>query len=161
MNGYYHHLMPLLVLCYKIMYLYRMETLIPIVVALAAFAFQAYSNFQKEQEKARKRNLGKPSAPPLPEDNAERNRGVPRAEAPRQPARSLPEPVPTYHQEYEGYSGFLDTDEVTRARASRKSMVSPLRVEIAERIGGDGGSRAVFDLRDAVIKSAILERPYQ
>lgn len=153
--------MPLLVLCYKIMYLYRMETLIPIVVALAAFAFQAYSNFQKEQEKARKRNLGKPSAPPLPEDNAERNRRVPRAEAPRHPARSLPEPIPTYHQEYEGYSGFLDTDEVTRAKTLRRSTASPLRVEIEERVDPESGYHAAFDLRDAVIKSVILERPYQ
>jgi len=143
------------------MYLYPMETLIPIVVALAAFAFQAYSNFQKEQEKARKRNLGKPSAPPLPEDNAERIPDVSRAKASRQPAPSLPQPVPAYHQGYESYSGFLDTDEVTRARTLRRSTASPLRVEIEERVDPERGYHAAFDLRDAVIKSVILERPYQ
>src|SRR5690606_24584825 len=37
-----------------------MDTIIPIIFALAFFIFQAYLNYKKEQEKAKKRNPGKP-----------------------------------------------------------------------------------------------------
>src|SRR5690606_12058830 len=38
-----------------------MDALIPILFAIAYFIFQAYTGYQKEQEKAAKRNIGKPN----------------------------------------------------------------------------------------------------
>ena len=135
-----------------------METFIPILIAIVVFAFQAYSNFQKEQEKARKRNLGQPPIPPLPEENAERDLINPETE-------QWEAAVPTQRQStpireaYRNYSGFMDVDKRTRTKQVQKPALSSLRVEVDE--DTDSAHGAGFDLRDAVIKSAILERPYQ
>ncbi|MFC3198596.1 hypothetical protein ACFOET_13305 [Parapedobacter deserti] len=170
-----------------------METFIPILIALLVFAFQAYANFQKEQEKARKRNLGQP---PLPEDNAQRpfvdqqppmsDPGLP------YPGHRLPEPerrsspaeqrppittsrVPTSSHRPPGseshpgslserfgrYSGVLDAEKFGRLRQSRQQRTIQ-RLEVDEGVTTIAASDNIdFDLRDAVIKSAILERPYQ
>lgn len=138
-----------------------METLIPIVIAIAVFAFQAYANFQKEQEKARKRNLGQPPVPPLPEENADRPAVKPAIDVQgREAARPQRKPEPL-REAYEGYSGFMEVDEVKRIRKARKQPLSSLRLEVEEGMDPaferEGKS---FDLRDAVIKSVILERPY-
>lgn len=139
-----------------------METFIPILIAIVVFAFQAYANFRKEQDKARKRNLGKPSIPPLPEENAERPLPKPEADSPGRmtpPAQRLPQPI---QEAYESFSGFMEADKVTGTKKEvRNPTLSSLRVEVDEDVDTpprrDGEA---FDLRDAVIKSAILERPY-
>lgn len=140
-----------------------METLIPILIAIVVFAFQAYANFQKEQEKARKRNPGQPPLPPLPEENAERTVAKPRADV----QWRVPEPPhtqrhsPPIREAFESYSGFMDVDEVKRVKKNRKPQLSSLRVEVDEGTDTSPSKDGVtFDLRDAVIKSAILERPY-
>lgn len=138
-----------------------METFIPILIAIVVFAFQAYANFQKEQEKARKRNLGQPPVPPLPEENAERTSANPGADVQRRtvkPPQSQSQPV---RKAYESYSGFIDADKMTRAKKVRKPTLSSLRVEVDEQVdSASAGDAVTFDLRDAIIKSAILERPY-
>lgn len=138
-----------------------METLIPILIAIVVFAFQAYANFQKEQEKARKRNLGQPPVPPLPEENANRPAAKPAIDVQgREPARPQRKAEPL-REAYQSYSGFMEVDEVKRMRKVRKQPLSSLRLEVDE--GTDSafeGKGKSFDLRDAVIKSAILERPY-
>ncbi|SEK35092.1 hypothetical protein [Parapedobacter koreensis] len=129
-----------------------METLIPILIAIVVFAFQAYANFQKEQEKARKRNFGQP---PLPEENAKRPVDV-------SPKEMTVEQRPsTRHPAFENYSGAIDADEVKRVRKARQQRTVQ-RLEVMEdTAAGAFGNERDFDLRDAIIKSAILERPYQ
>lgn len=128
-----------------------METIIPILIAVVIFAFQAYSNFQKEQEKAQKRNLGQP---PLPEDNADR-----RAHIPPMPAQQPAIPV---NAGFEAYSGVMDAEGATRVYKSGQRPAIPTRLAISEETHDQATfDTAKFDLRDAVIKSVILERPYR
>ncbi len=139
-----------------------METFIPILIAIVVFAFQAYSNFQKEQEKARKRNVGQPRVPPpLPEENAERTIINPEADAKRRAVVLPQRQAQPIRKAYESFSGFIDTEEVTREKKVRKPALSSLRVEVdADMDAASVKAEVAFDLRDAVIKSAILERPY-
>jgi len=128
-----------------------METFIPILIAIVVFAFQAYANYQKEQEKARKRN---PGQPPLPEDNAKYINPVPAPVPPQGP-------LPTVKPEFENYSGVLDTDGSTHTRGTRGRPLIPQRLVLND----EADVQPVvdveeFDLRDAIIKSVILERPY-
>src|SRR5690606_23826452 len=98
-----------------------METLIPILIAIVVFAFQAYANYQKEQDKARKRN---PGVPPLPEDNAKYIKPVP---APS----SVPSSAPSTAVEpgFEHYSGVLDPREPTRGKRERPLIPQRLVVD--------------------------------
>jgi hypothetical protein len=141
-----------------------METIIPILIAIVIFAFQAYSNYQKEQEKARKRNLGQP---PLPEDNADRPMGeywdepvVETIPTERYPPVTSPQPS-SVQRRFEKYSGVMDTGEATRINQTRQRPVIPRRLAVNEEAQAQTSDVTKFDLRDAIIKSVILERPYQ
>ncbi len=138
-----------------------MEGIIPILIAIVVFAFQAYANFQKEKEKARKRNLGQPPVPPLPEENAEwveARPDIPLKPQARQPSHTSQSPIP---ERFERYSGVMDRGEVRHPRKNPKQLAS-LRVEVDESDEDNLTTKSgkAFDLRDAVIKSVILERPY-
>ncbi|WP_262249274.1 hypothetical protein [Parapedobacter soli] len=126
-----------------------METFIPILIAIVVFAFQAYANYQKEQDKARKRN---PGQPPLPEDNA---KYIDTATAPS--AQSVPPPA--VKPEFERYSGVVGSAEVPRGAGERplipQRLVVDTEADVLPVLDAED-----FDLRDAVIKSIILERPY-
>ena len=127
-----------------------METFIPIIIAIVVFAFQAYANYQKEQDKARKR---RPAQPPLPEDNANYIPPVPAA---------APASAPAVKPEFEYYSGVLDpTTHNSRAKQQERPLIPQRLVvdtsdDVLPALDASG-----FDLRDAVIKSIILERPYK
>lgn len=130
-----------------------MEPFITVLIAIVVFAFQVYSNFKKEQEKARNRKM---TPPPLPEDNARR-----RVEVPQEKGKEIVS-QPVLRSEFEQYSGMMDVDEVKRVRGSRKPPQKVLRVEVEENVNRAAFIDAdTFDLRDAVIKSVILERPYR
>ncbi|MGK6351963.1 hypothetical protein [Parapedobacter sp. DT-150] len=141
-----------------------METFIPILIAIVFFAFQVYNNFQKEQEKARKRNL---APPPLPEDNAQRLPSpTPATQPPVTNSRSAvtdPRPSITAPQpRFERYSGVVDAAEARRIRQGKRKRQTPERLEVDEgAVSTAMGNNISFDLRHAVIQSAILERPYQ
>ncbi len=125
-----------------------METFIPILIAIVVFAFQAYANYQKEQEKARKRN---PGQPPLPEDNAKYIESAP------VPA---PSASPAVTSEFERYSGVVDPIASIRSTGKRPLIPQRLVVDTAADVEPALDAEA-FDLRDAVIKSIILDRPYK
>jgi len=144
-----------------------MEQIIPILIAAVVFGFQAYQNYQKEQEKARKRNPGQRPREQEPGERpvADARQPQPSVARERQPAMPMPEPahVPEGYQEY---AGFLDEDEIAkqarkRAERKRQDLLKPIEVT------GDGGGEAYsdsaesFDLREAVIHAAILDRPYK
>lgn len=178
-----------------------MEQIIPIVIAALIFGFQSYQNYQKEQEKARKRKLGRP-ADHLPEaDGQPEQRPAERKPEPdfsfldelkeaffpeeavdpkpakptRTAPRPAPKPAPNPFQEYEGA---MVPDEVRKLRenrrtparpafaaaASRSSEQTPQKVTLEDldddgHVAGSGHSR--IDLREAMIHSIILERPYK
>lgn len=179
-----------------------MEQIIPIVIAALIFGFQSYQNYQKEQEKARKRKLGRP-ADHLPEADGQQEQAPaerrtepdfsfldelkeaffpeetakPKPVKPtRTPPRPAPLPAPNPFQEYEGT---VVPDEVRKLRESRKSAVrtatnaaaasrsseqTPQKVTLEDldddgHVAGSGHSR--IDLREAMIHSIILERPYK
>src|SRR5690606_5014739 len=76
----------------------NMETFIPVILAIAFFIFQAYSGVKKEQEKAAKRNLGKPGLPPVTAQPAPVKKAAPRKrdwlEELLDPQMPHPQPVP-------------------------------------------------------------------
>ncbi|MEC3878272.1 hypothetical protein [Parapedobacter sp. 10938] len=136
-----------------------METFIPIIIAIVVFAFQAYANYQKEQDKARKRN---PAQPPLPEDNAKQLRDITRqmTPAPVPAGTSMPTPSPAVRPEFEHYSGVMGHEESPRGARRRPLIPQRLAVETATDVRPALDAEE-FDLRDAVIKSIILDRPYK
>ncbi len=191
-------------------YLYKMEQIIPILIAAVVFGFQAYANYQKEQEKARKRKYGQQ----VPDDTIPVEQSGKRQEArperrpvtpssPRQEARRHNQPEYTPFEipssPYEQYQGMLEPEEMSRARKNRASAQDTARDKATARNtaatkGGErersatgkhrdllksnlgakveltdldhdypGGTSVQdgIDLRQAVIHSIILERPYQ
>ncbi len=161
-----------------------METIIPIIIAAIVFGFQAYSNYQKEQEKARKRNPGQSRRPEgeeqAPQEHAtpfdwleeligeSRPQQIP-APAPQRPAEtpviSEEEPVRDgARNPYQSYSGMFSEEELHRKQRERQQKrnrpkIAPVNPAVSEE-GSRPGHTGEFDLRDAVIKAAILERPY-
>lgn len=135
-----------------------METFIPIIIAITVFAFQVYANYQKEQDKARKRN---PGPPPLPEDNADyvkdlakHTQSVPSRT--HMPTTSSPAVKP----EFEHYSGVIEPSG-TKRRERQRPLIPQRLVVDTEHDVQPALDATEFDLRDAVIKSIILERPYK
>lgn len=154
-----------------------METIIPILIALVAFGFQAYANFQKEQDKARKRNPSqrRPSDPERqPDGRPTQSTGMPTPEpqyrdgtTDRQPPSrrkvSTPEwaaDIPATTPAFEAYTGRVDETKRHTRRPRNRRMPEQVAVTDTESPGGEILA-SDFDLRDAVIKSAVLTRPYQ
>lgn len=134
-----------------------METILPLVIAALFFGFQIYSNFKKEQEKARKRN---PSQRPMNEEPATygEKHNWPRGLQQKEVVLSETPKI----SKYEDFTGLVEeVEEVQRSKEVRRShkhnnrSVEPDLQPIEENPYSD------FDLRDAVIKAAILERPYR
>ncbi|HEY0900210.1 MAG TPA: hypothetical protein VGD90_12815 [Sphingobacteriaceae bacterium] len=164
-----------------------MEQFLPLVLALLALGFRVYTNFQKEQEKARSRNISKPPTPEphfpdswLPQSEAPKYEQYPEVEPqevfiPEKPYEPVYQPLkaekPTHElvsePRYErmrpehiittdGRSPETVTEEVRRGRAIHAvhhHKFTP-HEEIEER-----SAYADLDMEDAVIKSAILNRP--
>jgi hypothetical protein len=164
-----------------------MEQFLPLVLALLALGFRVYTNFQKEQEKARQRNIAKPHSPEpqmpntwWPETEVPKPQQYPEyepqelftPEKPYEPAyKSLKAEKPVHEKvgepRYErmrpehiittdGRSPEIQAEEVVRGRAIHAvhhHKFTP-HEEIEER-----SAYAGLDMEDAVIKSAILNRP--
>jgi len=146
-----------------------MEHIIPILIAVVVFAFQAYANYQKEQEKARKRKYGQP----IPDDTIpvevleERTARPVRktAESRQRPGQPEYSPFEMPDNPYQQYVGTIDQHKVKRARHSERVLSADLakKVELTDLDRDHGGQTNTwhheFDLREAVINSIILERP--
>lgn len=150
-----------------------MEQIIPILIAAVVFGIQAYANYQKEQEKAKKRNLGKPRTEEFPEFESYEEVVViddpvlgptptPAAARPSTASRSQETrsstPDPNLYARYEG-----TVDPRRNSRSTKKTDSIP-DVKLADLDEDDQTPFAVeeeFDLRKAVIASIILERPYR
>lgn len=144
-----------------------MEQFIPILIAAVIFGYQAYSNYQKEQEKARKRNPGQrpPAQTQQPRtDFPEFQKPIPTpadARPSRRATAQAPAPARTMDSAYDRYSGVMHPEEPRKARSLanryQTNLLKPIEVTDEDEEDGENN----FDLRDAIIKSAILERPYQ
>ncbi|MFC6100584.1 hypothetical protein [Olivibacter domesticus] len=134
-----------------------METIFPFVIAALYFAFQIYSNFKKEQEKAKKRD---PSQRPVGEqsptykekrdwDKALQQKEVVLSETPK-------------ISKYEDFTGLVEeVEEVRRSKEVHRSHKHNNRSFEPNLQPMEENPYSDFDLRDAVIKAAILERPYK
>lgn len=156
-----------------------MENILPFVIGALILGFKAYSNFQKEQEKARQRDPGqrpvgevradfeRESDQPARRHTAEeRHAEVQRM--PREPreskSREVAQPIPSAYEKYTGT--WSEVEEVRRARGVHQphghafQRLASYSKEEEQPAAAAEFSVEDFDLRDAVIKSAILHRPY-
>ncbi len=159
-----------------------MENLFPFLIAILYFAFKIYSNFQKEQEKARSRRPSQPA--PSQAETAQSLQGKKQAAQ-----TSLPQPFlveerydpnrpfePQYKHVYteevpkEGFrepsapkvesrsavqlqNPEVPSEETLKARAIHKAHHHRWEPEAEQEVVPG------FDFRDAIIKEAILNRP--
>lgn len=143
-----------------------METIIPMLIAAVVFGLQAYANFQKEQEKARKRNPGqRPTAanPEMPQPSthgSEKTGKAPDAQ-PEYEWYPFDQPQPVTSPAFEKYTGTVQAGNTGRKKKTGNQIPSHLQVVEEQVSSGNEVSGYDFDLRDAVIKAAILERPYK
>jgi len=187
-----------------------MDALIPILFAIAYFIFQAYTGYKKEQEKAAKRNIGKPNPevykPETPDYSARKDVKPYESAQPQQPAYEKPgydktvyerpvyerptiekpyvqtyvEPVyeSTYKEEKyvptERPASLLDEYRrqaydgedrvIRRAREAGRDKRAGIRRLETERLEVENAERNKahirFDMREAVIMKAILDRPH-
>jgi hypothetical protein len=155
-----------------------MEQYLPFLIAIGLFAYKTYANFQKEQDKARKRMESQKNAPkpPAPRPSTKAN---PTPASPSDwsdwPWNTPTSPVPTYtppahvpaaqsqHMTaYEAYTGAMEADEVTRIRKAKQQQQRLKASSLLTRIEEKPEENSLnFDLREAIIQSAILERPYR
>jgi len=148
-----------------------MEQIIPILIAALVFGYQIYANFKKEQDKARKRQANQKPAP--------------RAEVPVQPkqttetppaewadwpwsAPSAPVAKPAIEHaspyKHEGYAESMEAEEVMllrKARLKKEQQKLALQTQIKKIEIEEEADHVDFDLRQAVIYAAILDRPYK
>ncbi|WP_069658841.1 hypothetical protein [Arcticibacter eurypsychrophilus] len=148
-----------------------MEQYFPFIIAGGYFAYKIYTNFQKMQEEAKKRN------PAVPHDGkaVEKTKGKgplpstfpkPSSSGPLKPAPFLVQEVddskhaePTYKSVYEQP---LHEKRAAKNKTSRPAKSGiPTRIKLSDKIIHDDVPEEIFhfDMRQAVINQAILERP--
>ena len=161
-----------------------MQEYLPLIVGFLVLAFRVYSNFQKEQEKVKKRDLSRPARPesaqsdswPVPHGEQPGRAPVPAPEqevfTPYEPRYEAPRPETRPREVYrephyqpmrplqvsatDGRSPEYAADEVLRGRAIHAKH--PHKFEPHEE-SYERSAYADFDMEDAVIKAAILNRP--
>ena len=156
-----------------------MENILPFLLAVAALAFKIYDNFQKEQEKAKKRNPGAPPVnipSPKPSTTVVRPEPKPvyaekipegRYEPQYKPVYREPAPPPVYSEPKierpkrevplyrENINPEIPVEEVRRSRALHQAH----KVHLKSPSEAEEERMFEFDVHDAVIKEAILNRP--
>lgn len=142
-----------------------MEIILPFIIAAIVFGFQIYANLKKEQEKAKKRN---PSQRPKGEvvvtyGEPEQYQQTKELRKRRDKEVLVERKQPEIAKKYERFTGVLDEANEIR----RKREIRPTHNHHSGRLNpyvideDNINPYANFDLRDAVIKAAILERPYK
>jgi len=147
---------------------------LPFLFAIAYVVYGFYNNFKKGQEEARKRNPSQPW-----EGEQDRGKQKPQRSTPSQGKSLQGKPVkPTYttaepilvkevydpaHPEpkYESvYQQPAYAEYEKPKTAPKKKSAIPTSVSISDRISHHDEEPAyAFDIRDAVVKKAILDRP--
>jgi len=126
-----------------------MENLLIVLIFIGSIIYKLYSNYKKELEKAKTRN---PNQRPV-------NQGDTYAEPIPQQVRDISRPIPTPKEVTYSYENSIP-EEVMKMRESKK--MPRLKRDKSETEEAHIPQKHVeFDLREAVIQAAILERPYQ
>lgn len=148
-----------------------MEYLI-VLIAIASFLYKTYKGYQEEMEKAKKRQPNRPnpdSPPPIPVPQhrpAQERTSIPPVVVPqRKQIRNKEVIPPPVVASYEKKTIPDEVRQVQERKALQKlaaqqqsSLTNRLSLENDE----DHAHQEIhFDLRQAVIQSAILERPYK
>ncbi|MGJ1363977.1 hypothetical protein ACR78F_17820 [Sphingobacterium spiritivorum] len=131
-----------------------MEQLFPLLIGLAVFAYKIYENFNKQKKEAEQRMR-------------QQKRPVQQQYSP-QPVPATPPPPPVVKKEkYSTMShqkAVHDSNEVPaevlKLREERERLKSNKKQHDPLPASGSKKENIVFDLRQAVIQQAILERPY-
>ncbi|MCY4781577.1 hypothetical protein ORI89_18115 [Sphingobacterium sp. UT-1RO-CII-1] len=119
-----------------------MDNFIPAIIIIGGIIYKIYNEFQKEQEAARKRQSTMPKRPiPVP-TSVETIPTTPKLPVNPPSIPPVQQSVPT---------------EVLMARKRKEEKRTQLKkpMEVIEL-----DEKPAFNLREAVIQSAILERPY-
>jgi len=143
---------------------------LPFLFAIAYVIYGFYNNLKKAQEEAKKRNPAKPWDAGQTPEKEEWPWEKEVTSQPAWPSYTEPEPIlvkevrhPDYHEpKYESvYQQPAYAEYVKPKPAKKKKSTIPTSVTISDRINQhDGAGEAYdFDMRDAVIKKAILDRP--
>lgn len=154
-----------------------MENIFIVLAIIASFVYKFYENYKKEMEEAAKRQQktrrmsttpdDSNSIPPTPSSPA------PTVQLPTRPAIPAPEirQQPTPHKTLSPHTNLRvesvnspDASYTASSREERKSLKA-LQVIIDDKEDnisqGDNQCEVAFDLKTAIIQSAILERPYR
>lgn len=125
-----------------------MEKLLPLVIGLAIFGFKSYQNYKKQQDAALKRKQPIPVSPPP-------------FHAPKSP--SVPKTVPVSSHQNPYYSEEIkETNEIQRFKNERETRNElNKRAKAKQEAEETKSSVRHIDLREAVIMSTILDRPYK
>jgi len=130
-----------------------MENFLPALLIIGGVIYKIYSEYQKEQEKARRRM---PQTPPStqPQEVFEQRPQPPVIE----PTISLPIPaIPKEEYARNMAVEVRKAKEKAQTAVNRATKTAPRVVTI----DSEKEETASFNLREAVIQSAILHRPYQ
>lgn len=130
-----------------------MENFLPALLIIGGVIYKIYTEYKKEQEKVRRRMPQTP--PPQHQEIFEERPRPPVVE----PTMSIPMPAIPKEEYFRNMP-----EEARRAKAKRqttaasvkRTAATPLVVDIEE----EKGHTTSFNLREAVIQSAILNRPF-
>ncbi|WDF69502.1 hypothetical protein PQ465_03785 [Sphingobacterium oryzagri] len=125
-----------------------MENFLPALLIIGGVIYKIYSEYQKEQEKARRRRPHIPATPPV---------SVP-AQVTKPAKPIVAKPLPTIPAQK--YQPAPLPEEVKKVQEKRQQRIQKVEITTPE-LEVLQDSKTAFDLRQAVIQAAILERPYQ
>lgn len=131
-----------------------MENLLPAVLIIGGVIYKIYSEYQKEQEKARRRipQMQEPLPPIVPEQPLVHTTAT-------EPVIAMP--IPKVVTPKNTGSFFERVDEAQKKSAKKRLEVNREKLTVTKTNEVEEKKETVsFDLREAVIQSAILNRPY-
>lgn len=151
-----------------------MENLLYILAVVAYFIYQTYNNFKKEQEKARKRNMGQPQenydipeeveVKPIIEKSTEAVELKPDYKLTKKESRIKERREEMVYEKMRSEQiakDYYGPERTSREALKKKAFTeNPNPVILLEDITESEKSYD-FNLREAIIQEAILKRPYQ
>lgn len=147
-----------------------MENLFYILAIVAYFLFQGYQNFKKEQEKARKRNPGRPvenydipeevESKPIIESQTEAIDLKPDYKLSKKEIKEKESRTDLVYEkmDYKSMGDYYNPEK--RRRNKSATEIKPVTLLEIEELDDRATRHIDFDLQDAVIKEAVLKRPY-
>lgn len=136
-----------------------MENFLPFLLIVAGVVYKIYTEYKKEQDKAVKRNVNRPVSPPVQQRQGPKPVIVPpvqkREQIPVKSQKPIQRPTvvqrPVKEEIPQEVLRLRKAKEVARTKQAQQLVVIDPEEEKAFE----------FDLRNAVIQAAILERPYR